>query len=91
MPYAYVAEVEITNDDRDASRAMLNEGLVPVAKGLPGFQSGVWVRSGQRGMGTIVFDTEENAVAGQAALDANRPAEAPKITQAGIYEVMAQA
>ncbi len=91
MPHAFIAEVEFSDDDLDASRRLLNEGLIPVAKSLPGFQSGLWTRAGREGIGTIIFDTEDNATAGQATLDANRPADAPKITQSGIYEVMAQA
>jgi hypothetical protein len=91
MSYAFIAEVEFADDDVDASRRMLIEGLIPVAKSLPGFQSGVWTRSGRKGIGTIIFDTEDNASAGQAALKENRPADAPKIAQSGIYEVMGQA
>lgn len=91
MPYAFIAEVEFADDDLDASRRLLNEGLIPVAKSLPGFQSGVWTRAGRKGIGTIIFDTEDNANAGQATLKENRPAEAPQITQSGIYEVMGQA
>ena len=91
MPYAFITEVEFTDDDLDASRKMLNEGLIPAAKSLPGFQSGVWTRAGRRGIGTIIFDSEDNAKAGQATLDKNRPAEAPRVTQSGIYEVMGQA
>lgn len=91
MPYAFIAEVEFTDDDLDASRRMLSEGLIPVAKSLPGFQSGVWTRAGRKGIGTIVFDTEDNAKAGQATIEENRPAEAPRIAQSGIYEVMGQA
>jgi hypothetical protein len=91
VAYAIITEVEFSNDDLDVSRRLLSDGLIPAAKSLPGFQSGLWTRAGRKGIGTIVFDTEDNAVAGQAALDANRPAEAPKITQSGIYEVMGQA
>lgn len=91
MPYAFIAEVEFADDDLDASRRLLNEGLIPTAKSLPGFQSGVWTRAGRKGFGTIIFDTEANATAGQATLAENRPAEAPKITQSGVYEVMGQA
>ena len=91
MPYAFIAEVEFADDEVDASRRFLNEGLIPVAKSLPGFQSGVWTRAGRKGIGTIIFDTEENANAGRATLQENRPAEAPKLVQTGIYEVMGQA
>ena len=91
MPFAFVAQVEFSNDDVDASRKMLHEGLIPTAKALPGFQSGVWARSGRKGTGMIIFDTEANAVAGQEAIIASRPAEAPPVTDSGIYEVMGQA
>lgn len=91
MAYAIITHVEFSNDDLDVSRRLLSEGLIPTAKSLPGFQSGVWTRTGRKGIGTIIFDTEDNAVAAQATLDANRPPEAPKITETGIYEVMGQA
>ncbi len=91
MPYALISEVEFTSDDLDTSRELLTQGLIPMAKSLAGFQSGLWSRAGRKGIGTMVFDTEENAVAAQAALDANRPPEAPRITQTGVYEVMGQA
>ena len=91
MPYAFIAHVQFADDDLDASRRMLNEGLIPAAKALPGFQSGVWTRSGRKGIGAIVFDTEENANTGQAQLQDARPADAPTITESGIYEVMGQA
>ena len=91
MPYAFIAHVEFGDDDTDASRKMLTEGLIPAAKAQPGFQSGVWCRSGRKGVGTIVFDTEENATNGMAAIVAGRPADAPNVVDSGIFEVMAQA
>lgn len=91
MPYAFIAHVEFSDDDLDASRRMLSEGLIPAAKSLPGFQSGLWTRAGRKGIGTVVFDTEENANSGQAKLQETRPAEAPVITDSGVYEVMGQA
>jgi hypothetical protein len=93
MPYAFVAHVQLEGADPELGRKMLEEGLIPAAKAQGGFQSGIWVRSadGKSGIGTIVFDTQANAEAGKSALDAQRPAEAPKVTDDGIYEVMAQA
>ena len=52
---------------------MLSEGLIPAAKSLPGFESGVWVRAGRKGMGTIVFDTEDNAAAAEPVFDEEMP------------------
>ena len=91
MPYAFIAQVAFTDDDLDTSRRMLTEGIIPLAQSLPGFQSGVWARSGRKGIGTIVFDTEDNAKAGEAKIVESRPAESPAITDSGIYEVMGQA
>ncbi len=91
MPYAFFAQVEFTDDDLDASRAMLAEGLIPIAKSLPGFQSGVWMRAGRKGMGTIIFDTEENATSGMATIVESRPPDSPSVTDSGIYEVLGQA
>jgi hypothetical protein len=91
MPYAFIAQVEFGDDDTNASRTFLSEGLIPLAKAQPGFQSGMWYRSGRKGIGTIVFDTEENATKGMAAIAEGRPDHAPKIVDSGIYEVMGQA
>jgi hypothetical protein len=94
MPYALIAQVEFgPDDDPAAGRKMLQEGLIPMAKALPGFQSGVWSRAldGRTGIGTIMFDTEANATAGKASLDAQRPPQAPKIVRDGIYEVQVTA
>jgi hypothetical protein len=94
MPYAFVAHVQFAEGaDPELGRKMLQEGVIPAAKAQAGFQSGIWVRSPDEksGIGTIVFDTKANAEAGMAALQAGRPAEAPAITDSGIYEVMAQA
>jgi hypothetical protein len=91
MPYAFVTTVEFTDDDHEVSRSLLTETLIPNAKGLPGFQSGVWLRAGRQGMGTVVFDTEENARSGQATLQSLRPADGPRFTSETIYEVMGQA
>ncbi len=94
MAYAFVAHVQFAEGaDPELGRRLLQEGLIPAAKAQPGFQSGIWVRSldESAGIGTIVFDTKANAEAGRAALEAQRPAEAPAITEAGVYEVMAEA
>ena len=94
MPYAFVAHVQFAEGaDPELGRKLLQEGLIPAAKAQAGFQSGIWVRSpdAKSGIGTVVFDTQANAEAGKAALEAQRPADAPAITDSGVYEVMAQA
>jgi len=91
MPYMLVTTVEFADDDTNASRGFLSDQLIPIAKALPGFQSGTWTRAGRKGLGAVIFDTEANAQAGVATLQERRPADAPSITSNEIYEVMGQA
>jgi hypothetical protein len=72
---------------------LLNEQVIPIITGLPGFQSGVWLRSAdtKTGMGIVVFDSEDNAAAARDGMGQNRPAGAPPITSSDIYFVTGQA
>jgi hypothetical protein len=69
---------------------MLREVLIPRLQGLAGFQSARFLRSqdGATGIGAAVFDTEANAKAGLDAMTTDRPAEAPPVESAAIYEVI---
>ena len=94
MPYAFVVNVEFEpgGDPAEAQR-MLAEDIVPRIKAQPGFQSGTWLRAVDQktGMGAVIFDTEANASAALSTIPAERPPNAPKITNSAVYEVVFQA
>jgi hypothetical protein len=89
MPYAAVTYVDLEGRDLEAAEKLLKEGLIPMIKGLPGFQAARFLRSldGKSGVGAVIFDTEANA---SAALVMERPAEAPPVTSSAVYEVVAE-
>ena len=95
MSYAFVAQVAFQEGtDPDFAQKMLDGEVVPLVKSQVGFQKGIWVRDVDRktGIGVAVFDTEANAKAAAEAIRAQpRAAEAPQITSAGVYEVVAEA
>jgi hypothetical protein len=95
MSYAFVAQVAFQEGtDPDFAQKMLEGEVVPLVKSQPGFQKGSWVRNvdGKTGIGMALFDTEANArAAGEAIRAQPRPAQAPQITSAGVYEVVAEA
>ncbi len=93
MAYALSTQVTFEGRSREETERMLNEQVIPAVSKLPGFQSGVWLRSkdGSTGMGIVVFDTEENLKSMRDWMSASRPAEAPPITSSEIFEVTGQA
>ena len=90
MAHALVTKVNLEGRSPEEATKLLNEQVIPMAKGLDGFQRGVWVRSadGSTGMGIVAFDSEESAKAAQEGLAANRPSDAPPITSSEIWDVV---
>jgi len=95
MPYAFIAQVTFgEGSDRDVDQKVLESDIIPLVSSQAGFQKGLWCRNvdGTTGIGTAVFDTKANAeAAGQNIRQQQRPAEAPEITSAGVYEVVGEA
>jgi hypothetical protein len=89
MPYAAAVNVKLQGDAEQGQK-MLREVLIPKLKALAGFQSARFLRSqdGATGIGAAIFDTEANAKAGLDAMTTDRPAEAPPVESAAIYEVI---
>jgi hypothetical protein len=87
-----VTYVNLEGRDPAAAQKVLEEGLIPIIKSLPGFRTARFVRAldGKSGVGTVIFDTEANAKAGLHALTKNRPDEAPPVTSTAIFEVVAE-
>jgi hypothetical protein len=63
--HAVIVEVDASGAEREEALRRLREEIVPRIKEAPGFQSGTWLMLNQdaKGMGLVLFDTEENAQA----------------------------
>ena len=58
--WAVLVYVEI--EDQEAGRKMLEEQIVPMVKGSPGFVAGYWTDLGNNmGASMAIFDSEEHA------------------------------
>lgn len=92
MAHAAVTYVSLEGRDPAASQKLLEEGLIPMLKGLPGFRAARFLRSldGKTGVGAIIFDSEADAKAGLDAMAANRSSEAPPVTSTALYEVVVE-
>ena len=61
--HAVVVDVEI--HDQEEARKGLEEGVLPMIKGAPGFVAAYWIRlDDTHGTSVVVFDTKEQALAG---------------------------
>ena len=89
MAYSAVIQVKIDPDsDREHRHSILNDFVIPEARALSGFETGLWMNDGG-GTGTciVVFDTEDHA---KAALGPLTPAGGPPVISSGIHEVEVQ-
>ena len=93
MPYGLIVQVAFDDGDPELHEKLLHEEVIPAASSQAGFQRGVWYRAtdGKTGIGTVVFDTEANAEAAAERMRSDRPPTAPRVTSAGIYEVVGEA
>ena len=84
--------VSVTIRDGEQATTHLRNEIVPRVKQAPGFVAGYWVRieGGDKGRGTIVFESEEaaRAVAEQISQDAN---EAVTLDSVDVGEVVESA
>jgi hypothetical protein len=85
-----VPTVKLEGLDPAEAQGVLREIQVPRLKSLPGFQSARFVRSldGQTGVGTVSFDTEENATTALDGMRTQRPPELPPVESSAVYEVV---
>ena len=83
--------VSVTINDREAATKFLHDELVPQVKQVPGFVAGHWVLiEGERGRATIVFDTEDAALAVAERVKQSVP-DAATLDSAEVGEVVASA
>jgi hypothetical protein len=82
--------VNVTINDREASRAQLRDEIVPQVASAPGFVAGYWVAlPGDQGCSTVVFESEEQAQAAAARVEGSNPGVTFDSVQTG--EVVASA
>jgi hypothetical protein len=88
--HAVIVSVTI-NDGEEATQHLRNE-IVPRVKQAPGFVAGYWVRieGGDKGRGTIVFDSEDNARAVADQIQ-QAPGEAVTLDSVDVGEVVESA
>jgi hypothetical protein len=60
--HAVVVQVTI-KDDTGAAESYLREQVVPGVSQAPGFVAGYWTRKESRGVGMVVFESEDAAQA----------------------------
>ena len=53
----------VTVNDREAATSHLREQVVPGVSQAPGFVAGYWTRTESRGVGMVVFESEDAAQA----------------------------
>ena len=85
--------VNVTIKDFDQAKQMLEEQVVPLASGAPGFVAGYWTRSeDNRGVSMIVFESEDGARAA-AEMISQGPPNPDAVTLEGVEvrEVVAHA
>ena len=91
MSHAVVINVNLPGEGTpEEGLSMLNELVVPQARAQEGFQSGTWMNDHGKGLGVVLFDTEEHANAAQNNL---RPpvGTATTFVSSSVYEVDARA
>jgi hypothetical protein len=89
MAHALVTQVTLEGRTPEEAEKLLNEEVIPIVKGLPGFQRGTWARTqdGSTGMGIVVFDSEEEATSAKQGMETMRPAGSPPITSSEVWIV----
>jgi hypothetical protein len=90
MTFAAVTYVDLEGRDPAQGLEMLNDMLVPRLKTMPGFQSARFLRSqdGKTGIGSAICDSQGHAQECLNAMTVERPAGAPVVTIASIYEIV---
>jgi hypothetical protein len=90
MSHAVVINVNLPDRGvTEEDSKMLNEIVIPQARSQEGFQNGTWMNDHGKGMGVVVFDTEQHANAALTHL--KPPAGIPAaFVSSSVYEVGAQ-
>lgn len=82
--------VRATISDPEASETVLREQVVPQVSRAPGFVTGYWTRTDNRGLSMVVFESEDAANAMRDMLDSVVP-EGVTLDDVEVREVVAHA
>jgi hypothetical protein len=93
--HGVIVQVRIDPNGEEEAARMLREVVVPMAKALPDFASGTWLRAleGDGGRGVLLFESEEAARAAAEQIRSEGPPPGAPVTLEPVeaYEVLAQA
>ena len=84
--------VNVTINDFEGGRKMLEEEVVPRVKQAPGFVAGYWTRSGDNaGMSMLVFESEDAANGAAEFIQSQPGSDAVTLDKVEVREVVASA
>jgi hypothetical protein len=84
--------IQVTIQDFERGRKMLEERIVPTVKQAPGFVTGYWTRSeDDRGLSMIIVESEENARGVADMVRSAPPDDGVTLESVDVREVVAQA
>ena len=88
--YAVLVAVAIAPGRYEESLRALDEYIIPMCKGAPGYVRGTWFGDHDSGHTLMIFDSEESArlMAGQVRSNPDDPV---KITSTQVYQVEREA
>ena len=90
MTYAVLTKVRINPARHAQAISDLNDNVVPMVKGAPGFVRGTWCSDQEAGHGLAVFESEEQARQ-MAAMVTTAPDDPVQVEDVHVYEVNAEA
>jgi hypothetical protein len=75
--------VRVTISDHEVAEGHLHEQVVPGVSQAPGFVAGYWTRKDDTGLGLVMFESEEAAI----AMSERAPSMAPDVVTVEHVEV----
>jgi hypothetical protein len=79
----HAVAVTVTISDHEAAESHLREQVVPGVAQAPGFVAGYWTRKDDKGLGMVVFESEEAA----NAMSERVPSMVPDVVTLDAVEV----
>lgn len=87
--HAVVVKVDIEPGRHRESVDALNEHIMPMCKGAPGFVRGTWYGDDKTGVSLMLFESEQSARQTAAQVRSN-PEEPAQVTEVQVYEVVGE-
>jgi hypothetical protein len=89
-PGMHAVVVRVTISDHEVAEGHLREHVVPGVSQAPGFVAGYWTRKDDSGVGMVVFESEEAAMAMSERVPSMAP-DVVTIQDIDVREVVAHA